>query len=127
MVTVAKMAAVGAAKGLPGLMAMQPGGQFAKTMNAGERTGDTRYFALASDYSPGEPGLRALLRDRLMDKVFGGGNDLVVTTDGVFAANGSGYFPIEDRHVFDGTSGVSHTTFFESRAARDKVMGWLTA
>jgi hypothetical protein len=127
VVTVAKMAAVGAAKGLPGLMAMQPGGQFAKTMNAGERTGDTRYFALASDYSPGEPGLRALLRDRLMDKVFGGGNDLVVPTDGVFAANGSGYFPIEDRHVFDGTSGVSHTTFFESRAARDKVMGWLTA
>ena len=127
VVTVAKMLAVGAAGGLPGLTAMQPGGAFAKGLNAGDRAGETRYFALASDYAPGAPGLRAMLQDRLMDKVFGAGNDLVVPTDGVFAANGSGYFPIEDRAVFSGAEGVAHTTFFESRAARDTIMRWLSA
>jgi hypothetical protein len=59
--------------------------------------------------------------------VFGGANDLVVPTDGVFASNGSGWFPIEERHVFDGTSGVAHTGFFGSPAAREKIVEWLSA
>jgi hypothetical protein len=127
VVTVAKTLAVGAAKGLPGLMSMQPGGEFGAWLNAGDRGAETRYFALSSDFTPSEPGLRAMLKNRMMDRVFGGANDLVVPTDGVFAKNGSGWFPIEDRHVFDGTSGVAHTGFFASRAARDKIMEWLDA
>src|SRR5262249_55439551 len=57
VITVAKQLAVGAAKGLPGLQSMRPGGDFAKWLNAGPR-GDTRYFALASNFTPSEPGLR---------------------------------------------------------------------
>jgi hypothetical protein len=62
-----------------------------------------------------------------MDKVFGGANDLVVPTDGVFAENGSGWFPIEDRLVFRGSDAVPHTGFFGSAAARAKIMEWLSA
>jgi pimeloyl-ACP methyl ester carboxylesterase len=127
VVTVAKTLAVGAAKGLPGLMSMQPGGEFGSWLNAGDRGAETRYFALASNFSPSEPGLRAMMKNRLMDRVFGGANDLVVPTDGVFASNGSGWFPIEERHVFDGTSGVAHTGFFGSPAAREKIVEWLSA
>lgn len=126
IITVAKQFAVGAAKGLPGLQAMQPGGDFAQSLNAGARAGDTRYFALASNYTPTQPGLRDFVINRLMDKVFGSGNDLVVPTNGVFAENGSGFFPIEDKHVFDGTDGIAHTEFFANRQAQAKMMEWLS-
>jgi hypothetical protein len=126
VIAVAKQLAVGAAKGLPGLQSMRPGGDFAKWLNAGPR-GDTRYFALASNFTPSEPGLRRLALDRLMDRVFKTGNDLVVPTEGVFADNGSKYFPIEQRFVFQGSDGVAHTGFFAHRGARDKIMEWLSA
>ena len=127
VVTVAKQLAIGAVKGLRGLQSMQPKGEFGSWLNVGARAGETRYFALSSDYTPSEPGLVALAKNRLMDKVFGASNDLVVPTDGVFAENGSGFFPIEDRHVFTGSDGVAHTTFFASRAAREKIGEWLRA
>lgn len=126
IVTVAKQLAVGAAKGLPGLQAMRPDGEFAKWLNAGARAGNTRYFALASDFTPGEPGLKAFALDRLMDKIFEAANDLVVPTDGVFQANGSSFFPIEQRMVFGGTDAVAHTGYFASGAAREKMLTWLS-
>ncbi|MEA2723973.1 MAG: hypothetical protein QOH59_1744, partial [Gemmatimonadales bacterium] len=126
VVTVAKQLAVGAAKGLPGLQSMRPGSDFAKWLNAGPR-GETRYFALASNFTPAEPGLRDLMTDRLMDHVFKAANDLVVPTEGVFAANGSKCFPIEQKVVFQGSDAVAHTGYFASRAARDKMMEWLRA
>ena len=88
---------------------------------------DTRYFALASNFTPSEPGLKQLAMDRLMDRVFKAGNDLVVPTEGVFADNGSKYFPIEQRFVFQGSDGIAHTGFFANRGARDKIMEWLSA
>ena len=62
-----------------------------------------------------------------MDKVFSSANDLVVPTDGVYAENGSGWFPIEQRHVFQGSDAVAHTEFFGNAAARNKIMEWLGA
>lgn len=127
VIAVAKQLAVGAFEGLPGLQAMVPDGKFAKMLNSGDRSGDTRYFALASDYSASEPGLGAFVKDRLMDLVFKGGNDLVVPTDGVFDANGSGFFPIEDRLVFTNSESIPHTDFFARRPAREKILEWLSA
>lgn len=124
VITVAKQLAVGAFDGLPGLQSMVPGGKFAADLNSGQRTGDTRYFALASNYTPNEPGLSAFAKDRLMDFVFKGSNDLVVPTDGVFAANGSDFFPIEEKQVF---TDVAHTEYFGRRAATDQIMEWLKA
>jgi hypothetical protein len=124
VITVAKMLAVGAAKGLPGLQSMRPGGDFATWLNAGPRS-ETRYFALSSDFTPGEPGLRQLAADRLMDRIFKAANDLVVPTEGVFSANGSECFPIEERLVFKGPGAVAHTGYFASRVTRDQMMEWL--
>jgi hypothetical protein len=127
IITVAKQLAVGILKGLPGLQSMRPGGEFAEWLNTGARAGETRYFALASDFTPTEAGLKQYARDRLMDKIFNIPNDLVVPTDGVFAKNGSGFFPIEDRYVFQGNDGVAHSGYFANRVAREKILGWLSA
>lgn len=127
VVTVAKQLAVGAMGGLKGLQSMRPEGGFAKWLNTGPRGSETRYFALTSDYSPAEPGLRDFAKNRLMDRVFKGPNDLVVPTNGVFEENGSGFFPIEDKVVFSGEDGVAHTGFFGNRAARARIMEWLSA
>ncbi|GJG89137.1 hypothetical protein tb265_43180 [Gemmatimonadetes bacterium T265] len=125
VVTVAKQLAVGVAKGLPGLQSMCPGGPYARALNAGARDGTARYFALASDYTPSAPGLRAMLADRLMDGVFDGANDLVVPADGVWHANGSGFFPIDDHRVLAGAESVAHTEFFGSPAAQAQLLEWL--
>jgi hypothetical protein len=125
VITVAKQVAVGAAKGLPGLQSMRPGGDFGKWLNIGPK-GDSRYFALASNFTPREPGLRQLAVDRLMDKIFKAANDLVVPTDGVFSSNGSGCFPIDHKVVFQGTDGIAHTGYFGSRAAREQIREWLS-
>jgi len=61
-----------------------------------------------------------------MDKVFKGApNDLVVPTEGVFAANGSGYFPIEGQVVFDAADGVAHTGFFQYPRTTTQMDTWL--
>jgi hypothetical protein len=127
VVTVAKQLAVGAAKGLPGLQAMRPDGAFAKRLNAGARAGDTRYFALTSDYTPRHAGLKRLLADRLMDGIFKGGNDLVVPSEGVWSANGSGFFPIDEKRVLSDGESVAHTEFFTSPGAQRQMLEWLTA
>lgn len=43
----------------------------------------------------------------------------------MFGENGSGFFPIEDKLVFDGNDGVAHTGFFDDERARVKMMEWL--
>jgi hypothetical protein len=127
IITVAKQLAVGAVKGLRGLQAMRPGGEFGEWLNRGPRAGESQYFALASDYTPATPGLKDLAADRLMDRIFRVRNDLVVPTDGVFGANGSGFFPIEDNVVFQGGDAVGHTGYFASPGVRDKIAEWLGA
>jgi pimeloyl-ACP methyl ester carboxylesterase len=127
IVTVVKMIAVGAVKGLDGLTAMAPGGDFLLTLNAGAAPEGVSYRALAADSEPGNAGFAAFARDALMDRIFKAGNDLVVPTDGVFAENGAGLFPIADTecHVFKTGDGVSHTTFFSNRATQEKLKEWL--
>lgn len=126
LMTAVKLVATGVWSGLKGLHSMQPGGTFGTWLNTGERTKETRYFALASNYTPTQPSLVQLAKDRLMDKVFKGApNDLVVPTDGVFTANGSGYFPIEDELVFDEADGVSHTGFFQYTRTTTQMDTWL--
>jgi len=45
----------------------------------------------------------------------------------VFAANGSGFFPIEERLLLEGALGVAHTRYFENVAVRDTILKWLAA
>lgn len=125
IVEVAKQIAVGAFGGLDGLQSMRPGGAFTTWLNAGARTGDTRYFAVASDVTPADPGLRHFAVSRGLNRLLRGANDFVVPTEGVFAANGSGFFPIDDRLVLAGEDAAPHTAYFADARVRDRILEWL--
>lgn len=126
VITVVKQLAVGALKGLDGLQAMNPEGDYLQQMNdMGAGDINTRYFALAADYEPKERGFKAFLSNRMMDSIFDKDNDLVVPTRGVFEGNGARLFPIMERHVFEASKGVSHTTFFDHPGAQQKMLEWL--
>jgi len=127
VLTGVKLVAMGLWEGLAGLRSMQPGGDFATWMNVGDRARETRYFALTSNFTPAHPGLVQLATDRLMDKVFqGAANDLVVPTEGVYAANGSGYFPIAGEVIYTAADAVPHTGFFQYPRTAEAITGWLT-
>jgi hypothetical protein len=132
IITAVKVIGHGALKGLQGLASMQPDGEFLKKLNQGAPAG-RGYYAIAADYEPTDPGLRALVAgsvaDGVLDRVFEGmGNDLVVPESGVYSANGSGAFPIPDERLLrvKNDAGVIHTTFFGYAPAWRKVAEWLT-
>jgi hypothetical protein len=126
VVTVAKLLAVGAMKGLVGLESMVPHGGYLTKVNAGSPA-SAHYFALASNYEPTDQNLRSFAHNLLMDQIFGTENDLVVPTAGVYDANGAGSFPIaaDDRHVFAAADGIDHGGFFANPAAQTKLLEWL--
>lgn len=127
VITVTKQVALATLKGLEGLQAMTPKSPFlAQYLNQGSK-GDQKYFALGSNYEPTELGL-ATFRDRTMDWVFDkAANDLVVPEAGVYGENGSGLFPIENRHLFVAADAIPHTRFFANEVARQKISEWLAA
>ncbi|MEO7996577.1 MAG: hypothetical protein ABI852_03985 [Gemmatimonadaceae bacterium] len=125
LVTVVKQLAVGALKGLDGLQSMNPAGDFIKNMNVGP-VGNTKYYALASNFEPNTPGFKSFAADRLTDSIFKANNDLVVPTDGVFSKNGRGGFPIDEKFVFDPSAGVGHTNFFAQKKTNEKILEWLS-
>jgi hypothetical protein len=102
---------------------MLPGGEFLRGVNTGQ-SDDKRYFALASNFEPVNPGLKAFAEDRLTDAIFKTDNDLVVPTAAVYEKNGSGFFPIEEKRVFTADAGVSHTGFFADTSARGQILDW---
>jgi hypothetical protein len=127
IVEIAKQVAVGALGGLTGLQSMRPDGEFTRWLNAGVRTGDTKYFAVASNVTPTEPGLRHFALSRGLNRILKGANDFVVPTEGVFAANGSGFFPVDERLVLEGVEAVAHTAYFADARVRDRIFAWLSA
>jgi len=130
LVTVLKVLAHGALKGLDGLACMRPEGDFLKGINGHSAAGAT-YYAISADYSPVETGLQGLVaggKNLLVDAVFGdAGNDLVVPTEGVFASNGGSRFPIaaDNLLVFDAAQGVTHTTLFQNPKVSERLLQWL--
>lgn len=127
IVAVVKQLAVGAMKGLDGLQAMNPGGDYLKdTLNTGRSIG-AAYYAIASDFEPTEKKWKPWAKDRLMDKVFREPNDLVVPSLGVHEANGGGMFPIdsERRLMLGHPEGVHHGSFFGHPLVIAKLHEWL--
>lgn len=131
LITAVKVIGHGALKGLDGLAAMRPDGDFLRTLNQGAPAGG-EYHAIAADYEPVDQGLKALLTgsvtDAVMDRVFEQvANDLVVPEPGVYGANGSGAFPIPDARLVKvpAGAGVVHTTLFGYLATSQKLIEWL--
>lgn len=125
IITVLKQVAVATVKGLSGLQSMLPNGDFLHGVNSG-RKDEKSYFALASNFEPADPGLKAFAEDRLMDAIFKAENDLVVPTAGVYEKNGSDFFPITEKHVFAADASVAHTGFFANASARERILDWLS-
>ena len=121
----------GALKGLVGLQSMNPDGEFLRQLNAGGQQ-DAQYFAIAADYTPAVPGLRAITTgaiNAVVDRVFGStANDLVVPEEGVYASNGCGGFPIavDARLRIPASAGVMHTTMFGHADVGRQLTAWLT-
>jgi hypothetical protein len=128
IVGIAKLIAVNALKGLKGLDSMVPGGDFLQGL-AERGAGADRHFALASDYEPTEPGLKAFVKNALIDAFQQGANDLMVPTSGVYEGSGSPPFPVPTagRLVFDRGQGVSHSGYIRHPQAREAIAGWLGA
>lgn len=126
VIALVKQVAVGAFKGLDGLESMLPKGDFLSKLNAGAKA-KTTYFAMASDYEPADAGVKAWLKNRLMDSIFKAKNDLVVPTAGVYDQNGNQSFPIADRYVFSPSDSVAHSQYFENPVARRQIADWLFA
>lgn len=123
VITVAKHLATATLDRLEGLQSMRPGGAFLAGLNAATAH-DKRYYAVASSYEPTDGGLSSF-KDGVMDKVFGGDNDLVVPTAGVWDQNGCPLFPIADRLVLPGEKGIHHSGYFADADVRHRIGEWL--
>jgi len=125
VITAVKQIAVGAVSGMPGLQAMRPGGPFLHWLNV-PAVNRSRYYAVAGNYEPQIAAWRDRSADLLMDRIFHEPNDLVVPTEGTYAANGSSHFPIERRLVFGEEDEINHTGYFGAKQLRDRLLAWLT-
>jgi len=131
LITGVKVLSHGALGGLPGLAAMNPGGDFLKDFNSGMPVGDG-YYGVAVDFEPTDQGLRALITgkvaDAVLDRVFeDAANDLVVPELGVYSKNGSGAFPIPEARLLRVPSGagIIHTTVFGHPPVSERLLEWL--
>ena len=43
----------------------------------------------------------------------------------VYDKNGSGFFPIDERVIFETGDGISHTRFFGEPRVQEKIVEWL--
>jgi hypothetical protein len=133
LITAVKVIGHGALRGLDGLSAMSPQGDFLRTLNQGAPAGVT-YAAIAADFEPTDQGLRSLITgsvaDGVADRVFQEvANDLVVPEPGVYGANGNAAFPIADGNLLTvpAAAGVVHTTLFAHAETNAKLLEWLQA
>ncbi|MFP5316695.1 MAG: CHAT domain-containing protein [Acidimicrobiia bacterium] len=142
IVTVVKQLAVGALKGLDGLVSMRwvkpdggDGGQAAPAAGAGflgmlnqPRTVPTRYRAIAADFEPlAGSGLATVARDTLVDGIFGfEPNDLIVPTASAYSWNGAAGFPVSERLVLPPARSVDHSSFWTTPDVLETLATWLT-
>ncbi|MEY2401578.1 MAG: hypothetical protein QOJ08_1689, partial [Ilumatobacteraceae bacterium] len=132
VVSVVKQLAVGAMKGLDGLMSMRAADKdpkgFLSQLNT-PRTLTTRYRAVAANYEPPRgSGLARVARDALIDKIFDGApNDLIVPTLSAYQWNGASGFPIAERVVLPEARAVDHSSFWTAGEAIAAFDAWLSA
>lgn len=125
VLTIVKQLAVGAAKGMPGLMSMNPSGDELVAFNDTPGSSAT-YRVIAADFEPPPgSGLGRIARDAGTDIVFGSTrNDLVVPTDGWTVPGATG-FPVAEPFVVPASEGVDHSSFFGRDDVRAKLLEWL--
>jgi hypothetical protein len=116
---------LGMMDGLRGLTSMVPGNAEEQRVEGPDWNG--RYYALASDFSPTQFGLKTFM-DPLVSQVFmGAGNDLVVPAESVWRGPEVGPFPLDDSAVqlFGAGDGVGHSGYFANPIAIARLLEWL--
>jgi hypothetical protein len=127
-------------KGVPGLAAMEPDGEFVTTINQTQpgqpSPPEVFYCAVTSNFEPGRaledgttpdlpPKLLMRLGDKTIDDLFGEANDLVVNTRSMTAIDPQVGGFINDKLDF-GTNGlVYHTIYFTRRETVSALARWL--
>jgi pimeloyl-ACP methyl ester carboxylesterase len=117
---------LGMMDGLRGLTSMVPDNAAEQRVEGPAWNG--RYYALASDFSPTQFGLKTLM-DPLVSQVFmGAGNDLVVPAESVWRGPEVGPFPLDASAVqlFGAGDGVGHSGYFANPTAITRLLEWLT-
>jgi hypothetical protein len=118
-------------KGLPGIGAMLPQGDYLGGLNQGQDDG-VSYYALAADYQPIDANLLVRfckkVRDVFVDRIFGEANDGVVPTDGSYlAGEQTSGFPIPEmrRMVYGLDAGINHSNYFSQEVPQKQILTWL--
>lgn len=127
IITAVKMIGASAIEGLPGLLSMDPNGEFLKKLNQGAPA-STNYFGMAADYEP-TGGMKDLVADGVIDRVFlDAANDLVVPTVGVYSGSADPAFPIPQERllVFPPEKGIAHNRYFSQPETCQSLVEWLT-
>lgn len=131
IVAVVRQLAVGAAKGLDGLMAQNrrlSDNPFLTNLNSA-RPHTTRYRAIVADYEPPPDTPRGRwFRDAAIDAIFEfEPNDLIVPTASTYSWNGADSFPIAERIVLPTDRAVDHSTFWTAPEPLNAFATWLSA
>jgi hypothetical protein len=117
-----KHLAASGVRGLPGLAAMNPGGNYLKALNAATLNG-VQCFGIVSDYQAQLAQLKAWVADRVMREIFNKGtNDLVVPCDGAFQLSPS----MAKTELLPHQAAVNHCGYFAYRPVSDYLLEWLT-
>jgi pimeloyl-ACP methyl ester carboxylesterase len=108
-------------RGLPGLQAMNPGGDYLTQLSNHELAG-IKCFGIASDYEPARLQLKAWLATLVVDQIFDqSANDLVVPCKGAFALLPE----MSDTLQLPRSAGVHHCDYFSHREVTERLLEWL--
>jgi len=115
--------------GLRGLEVMRPESDFLRVVNNTAPDETIRYFGVAANYEPTNPGLKRVvegLKDGAVDFVFQGAqNDLVVPTLGVYSGDHPFQIALDDVVSLDETRGVTHVTLWNEPEIATAFANWL--
>jgi hypothetical protein len=116
---------------VPGLAAMEPDGPFVQELNALPSPIE-RYYAVMSDFEPRidlahglTGGLAKFLADRLMDRLLGEANDLVVNNASMTRFGEGEVLDPAQVHNFAPGETIYHTIYFLSPHLPDLLSAWL--
>jgi pimeloyl-ACP methyl ester carboxylesterase len=112
---------------LAGLDAMAPTRPYLEEVNrAPALVPGGSYKAIASNYEPADPALKAFFTDQLKDNViFKGPNDGMVGVDEVWGETIASPFPVTDTLEFGPADGIEHSNYFSQGKTTEALLDWL--
>jgi len=121
-----KILGTGVARGLPGLAAMDPAGDWLQTL-AGQPCGAARWFTVGANYEPARSTaesfahqLGEVAKDAAVDAFFAADNDMVVPTEG---CHRPGAAVVDQLRLTGGDT--NHCSYFASTQVQEALARWL--